>query len=417
MGIDARACNDELDVFNSIFENATIGIFQTAPAGHYIRVNPALAQMYGYGTPEQMMASITNIGKSLYLDEKNRLEFIAALERDGAVKNFECKVRRADGQIIWISENARIVNGDNDKPSYYEGFVTEITKRKQLEERLMVFAEELEVRVGQRTQQLEMEIEHRKLAEHSLALALDQATEATEEMEKFIAGVSHELRTPLNAIIGFSELMKLEVLGEIANEEYRNYTNMIHDSGNHLLSLINDMLDISKINSGKFLLERNYINLHDILESTMEMMSSQAMGFGIKLKNNFHKGDPLINADGRRIKQVILNILSNALKFTPRGGWVSVKTKLDDNKNFAIEISDNGLGMTEDEIPQALSEFGQLSHDIADAGKKQPGTGLGLPISKKLVELHGGTFSITSKKDHGTTVSIVLPLAEIAEPA
>lgn len=413
--IGASFDGGELDVFRAIFENATVGIFQTAPAGHYIQVNPALARMYGYDSPGQMMAAITDIGKSLYLDERSRSDFIVTLERDGFVKDFECKVRRADGRVIWISENARIVKDENGKPLYYEGFVSEITKRKQLEERLMVFAEELEIRVEQRTQQLEMEIERRRLSERSLADALDQAKGAAIAMEKFIAGVSHELRTPLNAIIGFSELMKSEVLGEMTNDDYKNYTNMINDSGNHLLTLINDILDISKINSGEFILERDYINLHDIIESSLEMMCSQAQTTGIKIKSAFHNADPIIRADGRRIKQVVLNLLSNAIKFTPSGGSISIETKVFDNETVTTTISDNGIGMAPEEIPKALSEFGQLSTDIDNIQTAPQGTGLGLPISKKLVEAHGGDFNINSKKGVGTTISFTLPITEISE--
>lgn len=234
------------------------------------------------------------------------------------------------------------------------------------------------------------------------------ALSATRAKTEFLARMSHELRTPLNAIIGFSEAIKLAIFGPIESR-YREYGAHIHASGAHLLRLVNDVLDVSKLEAGRFELEESEIDLVELIESTMRLIQRQAETAGVKI---LRSGDPVlprVSGDARRLQQAILNLLSNAVKFTPRGGDVRVAVQ-EAGGGILIRISDTGVGIPEDQIPVALEPFRQVN---APVRAQASGTGLGLPIARDLVELHGGKLTIESVVDQGTTVSIQLPAARI----
>ena len=222
--------------------------------------------------------------------------------------------------------------------------------------------------------------------------------------------MSHELRTPLNAIIGFAEIIKARALGP-ASERYPEYAGDIYNSGTHLLALINDILNLSKLEAGKFQLQEQTVDLAIAVEACMRLIETQAQQADLKLSVALDPEALFVRADDRRLRQILINLLSNAVKFTPEGGSVSVKSARR-NGGLAISVSDTGIGMAPEDIPKALAPFGQIQRKVR---RKQEGTGLGLPLAKQFVELHGGTFAIDSQLNGGTTVTFLLPPSRMME--
>jgi len=243
-------------------------------------------------------------------------------------------------------------------------------------------------------------------AEVKLRAAKDEAEVASRAKSDFLAGVSHELRTPLNAIIGFSEVMQNEMFGPIGDSHYQEYASDIHDSGHHLLSLINDILDLSKIEAGKFELHEEAVTVTDTIEAALRLVSQRADKAGVELVRAVAPHLPWLYADGRVLKQVLLNLLTNAVKFTPLDGRVTIGADLGPGGDLVLTVADSGVGMSAEDLEQALTPFGQVESDIV---RMQEGTGLGLPLSKHLVELHGGSLTIESKPGAGTTVRATFP--------
>ena len=248
------------------------------------------------------------------------------------------------------------------------------------------------------------DITERKEMERSLRAAKEAAEAASRMKSEFLANMSHELRTPLNAIIGFSETIKEGLMGEVS-DIYREYAGDIHASGHHLLSLINDLLDLSKIEAGKFVLTECQVDLGNILSSCVRLVEPGAKTKSISVTSHIGNVPPLY-ADERALRQIFLNILSNAVKFTQSGGKITVEADMAVNGTIGIRITDTGIGMAPHEIPRALQPFEQISSALTRA---EQGTGLGLPLVKALTELHDGRFDIESEPGRGTTVSIFLP--------
>jgi signal transduction histidine kinase len=224
--------------------------------------------------------------------------------------------------------------------------------------------------------------------------------------------MSHELRTPLNAIIGFSEIIEKEMFGPIGSPRYTEYANDIHESGTHLLNLINDILDVSKAEAGKIELQESQILLADLVDASLRLILPRARESAVALTEPHVDHLPPVRADERRLKQVLINLLSNAVKFTPSGGRVSLEARLEPGRGLAIRVRDTGIGMAPEDIPRALEPFGQIDSRLA---RKYEGTGLGLPLSKALVELHGGKLEIESEQGMGTTVTVLLPPERIVQ--
>jgi signal transduction histidine kinase len=217
--------------------------------------------------------------------------------------------------------------------------------------------------------------------------------------------MSHELRTPLNAILGFSETMLYETFGPLGAPRYKEYLGDIHKSGSHLLSLINDILDIARFDAGQAELYEEVFDLEPLAAECMRMIAGHAEKCDIVLFTELAADLPALRADKRRIKQVLINLLSNAVKFTPAGGRVKFSAALTE-LGLAMAVRDTGIGIAEQDIPKALERFGQVDSSLA---RKYEGTGLGLPLSKQLMELHGGSLSLESQEGVGTTVTVTLP--------
>lgn len=221
---------------------------------------------------------------------------------------------------------------------------------------------------------------------------------------EFLANVSHELRTPLNAIIGFSEIMIGETYGKIENSQYQDYVQDINNSGKHLLSVINDILDFSKASADKLRVEHIELDLNKLATSSMRFVKPRADEARVSLVENLPKEHIIIMADPKRLKQALLNLLSNSVKFTPEGGSVTLEIiKEESKKQVQIRVIDTGIGMSEKDIPKALATFGQVDNKLS---RRYEGTGLGLPLTKKLVELMQGTFDLQSELGKGTIVTL-----------
>ena len=223
---------------------------------------------------------------------------------------------------------------------------------------------------------------------------------------RFLATMSHELRTPLNAILGFSEVMKTELFGPMDNPRYREYAGNILDSGRHLLHLINEILDLTRIESGRYELHEEPLRLADIADECHKLLKLRADSKGLQVIDDFAPDLPVVWADQRAMRQICLNLMSNALKFTPKGGRITLCVGASDNGGQYLAVRDNGPGIPEDEIPKVLQAFGQgtLAQQNAEGG-----TGLGLAIVQSLIELHGGSLALTSQLRKGTEAKVLLP--------
>ena len=245
-----------------------------------------------------------------------------------------------------------------------------------------------------------------KRAEEELTEARRQAEDASSQKTQFLARVSHEIRTPLNAIIGFSELMLGERFGPIGNQRYKDYLRDINRSGNHVLDLVNDLLDISKIEAGHQELSHEAVPLNDILSEAVAIMQPQANRERVIIRSSLVSGLPDVVADKRSMRQIALNLLSNAVKFTPPGGQVIVSTSYEASGEIVMHVRDTGIGMTASDIEHAMKPFKQLNTMRRTRGD---GTGLGLPLTKALVEANRARFAITSTPGEGTIVEVIFP--------
>jgi two-component system cell cycle sensor histidine kinase PleC len=240
--------------------------------------------------------------------------------------------------------------------------------------------------------------------------AARRAEAANLAKSRFLAQMSHELRTPLNAILGFSEVMKSEILGAHSVPTYREYAGDIHDSGEHLLNLINEVLDLSRIEAGRYELNEEPVALAHVADDCHHLIKLRATNREITINERYETDLPKLWADERAVRQICLNLLSNAIKFTPQGGEVWVKVGWTASGGQYLSVRDNGAGIPEEEIPVVLSSFGQGSNAIKTA---EQGAGLGLPIVKGLIDLHGGTFTLRSKLREGTEVIVTFPASRV----
>ncbi len=361
--------------YHSIFDNSLDGIYRSSPSGRQLRANPALVRLNGYDSEEEMLRSVNDIATEWYVEPGRRAEFMRELQDKGEVRDFVSEVwRHKTRERIWVSENARLVRDSAGEPLFYEGSVRDITALKR--------------------------------AEGELLAARREAEDANRAKSHLLANVSHELRTPLNAIIGFSEIMQGELLGPIGEPRYRDYATDIRDSGLHLLAVINDLLDLSKIEAGKLELTDEIVEVGALFDAAIRFLGQRPESAGLELVIDRPAAALALRGDQQALRQVLLNLLSNAVKFTPPGGRVTLRSSVGADGGIEFRITDNGIGIAEADIAKALEPFGHIESPLA---RKFPGTGLGLPITRALVELHGGRLGIESRPGMGTTVTVHLP--------
>ncbi len=370
-----QALRQAEEKYRAIFENAVEGIFQTTADGRYLSANPALARMYGFESPEELIQALTDIRHQLYVNPQRRDEFLRLMKERGSVSGFESQVYRRDGSMIWISEAARSVGDVKSKLLYYEGAVEDITARKIVE------------------------LEREK--------AREAALETARIKSEFLANMSHEIRTPMNAIMGMTGLLRDTAL----NVEQKEYVDAVRNNTELLLGIINEILDFSRIEAGKLLLEIIDFELRDTLESTVEMLAESAHRKGIELALWF---DPdlvnLVRGDPGRLRQILTNLLGNAIKFTEQGEVVVRVSKAAETETQMVlqcEVTDTGIGIPEDDLPRVFEPFTQADGSTT---RKYGGSGLGLSISKQLVELMQGEIGARSQSGQGSTFWFKLPL-------
>jgi signal transduction histidine kinase len=251
------------------------------------------------------------------------------------------------------------------------------------------------------------DLKHR---EEALFQAKETAEIASRSKSEFLANISHELRTPLNAIIGFSEIMREQIFGPLGSPQYLEYTGDVLDSAHHLLEVINDILDIAKAEAGKLELAEDEVDIAHVVAAATRLVQERAQRNGIAIRSALAADLPHVHADERKLKQILLNLLTNAIKFTPPEGIIEVAARLSDAGDFLITVRDTGIGIAEEDIETALAPFGQVDSKL---NRKYEGTGLGLPLCNAMAHLHGGELTIDSLVGKGTTVTIRLPAARV----
>jgi len=267
--------------------------------------------------------------------------------------------------------------------------------------------------IGRRTaHEIRLSEERNKLAATSVELlaSKERAEAASRAKSSFLANMSHELRTPLNAVIGFAQLIDGQKFGPLGSPRYAEYARDIANAGSHLLGLIGDILDLAKIEAGKFTLDESAVDIAEIVACGIAHTRSTAAERNVVVRAAIPKSLPQIQADPLRLSQVVINLLSNAVRFTAEGGGILIAAERESDGEIAVAVSDTGIGMTDEEIAVALAPFGQVESSLA---RTHGGTGLGLPLARRLVELHGGTLEVDSAPGTGTTVRLRLPASRV----
>ncbi|MEZ5813743.1 MAG: PAS domain-containing sensor histidine kinase [Alphaproteobacteria bacterium] len=376
-----RALSHAEKKYRSIVENAAGGIFQLTQEGLYLSANPAFARILGYYSPEQLLREVKNANEQLYLDPARRQAFYKELVHTRGAVTRDTQIRKRDGKIIWVQESVRAVKDDNGALLFFEGSVEDITQRRESE-----------------------------LAVYEAKVHSDLANRAKSE---FLSNMSHELRTPLNSIIGFSEMIKDEIYGKIEQRSYWEYARDIHESGQKLLRVINEILDISKIEAGERQLNEGVVNIGELVDGAVQLLETKIENAQVVITRALDDV-PEIVGEELALKQVVLNLLSNAVKFTPDQGRITISGHVGRDGRFHFSVTDTGIGLDEYEIRKALSPFGQVDNELSRSGS---GTGLGLTLVDALVKLHGGEFELFSQKGIGTTATVILPADRIVRPS
>jgi len=374
------ALSDSDRQMRRLFDNVSEGIFRIDFSGKLITCNPALARMLGYDSEEDLINTIQSFSEDVYVDKDLPDKQLKMLSKGQRLVNETHLWKHRSGSQIWGALNAYPVFCEDGEPLYIEGTVTDMNDRL--------------------------------IAEFDLRKAKETAELANRAKSEFLANMSHELRTPLNAIIGFSEILRTEAFGQLGHENYKEYSTDIHSAGNHLLQVINDILDVAKIEAGQLQLCEREINLKNLVDSSLRMLAVRAMGAQIDLGEDIAEGLPSIFADETRIKQILVNLLSNAVKFTEAGGQVTIKAFVTKSGGVALQVVDTGIGISEKDIGHVLSRFGQVQSTYA---RSNEGTGLGLTLVQLIVDLHDAEFNLESIEGQGTTCTIVFPAKRVKQ--
>lgn len=387
--------------YHNIFENALEGIFQSLPEGKLLNVNPAMARIYGYHSPEEFITRINDIEHQMYVNPNDRGRFQKCIKECGFVEKYEIEMYRKDGSRIWVSINAHTASDKYGK-LYYEGSVVDITKHKRTEEELNRYRQHLEELVNVRTKEL-------SVSNAQLEIAKDKAESASQAKSTFLANMSHELRTPLNVVLGFSRLMK--EAPDVTAEQMKNL-DIIALSGGHLLNLINNILDISKIESGRMTLEIAPIDLYQLIQEMKSLLYVHAvdrrLSFIVEQSQELPRH---IEIDGGKLRQILINLIDNAIKYTKQGGIIlraMVAKKNHEQVRLRFEVEDTGKGISEDDRKMIFQPFVQ----IKGQGAVETGTGLGLAISRQYVDLIGGQIDVISKEGKGSIFFFEIPAKE-----
>lgn len=395
-------------------ESSPVAVGISDPQTSEIRyANPKLCELHSLAKEEL----VGLYARDLWYDEEDRKKFLDVFERTGSVPDIDVRNRRPDRSIYWcrltwkkiqfrgqdallfwvhdIGDLKRLQTLVDERTAELR---LEIAQRGEVEETLRKVNEELETRVDTRTRELR----------HSKEIAEMASRSKTD----FLNHMSHELRTPLNAIIGFSDIMAKEVLGSLGAPKYLDYATDINRSGHYLLDLINDILDVSVIESGKLVLEDEIADAKGLIEDCDRMVRPRASAANLQLFVEIVDGLPAVNLDARRTKQVLINLLSNAVKFTPESGEIYVDAGLQHDGSFRISITDTGEGISEKDQEKIFEPFGRIEDSLR---RGREGVGLGLAICRSIMELHGGGLEVVSEVGRGTRMTMVFPASRVIQ--
>jgi len=365
--------------FRDIYENAVEGIFQSSLDGRFLSANSSLIKTYGYSSFEEMQTKLASIERSLYIQPNRRQEFLAVMEQQDVINDFRSQVYRADGSIIWISETVRCVRDSIGKLKYFEGTVIDITHRMETE---------------------------------SLRYEMAQTQAANKAKTEFLANLSHEIRTPLGGVISMLSLMSEST----SAREREHYLRIAQQSSTTLLSLINDVLDLSKVEAGSMDLESAEFNLESLLDETLDMLYHRAREKGLRIVFNLSSDSPRwLRGDSTRLKQVVINLVGNAVKFTETGHIkVDVSPSKDPLKSgyLRFSVTDSGIGIATDRQQAIFQPFIQAD---ASTTRKYGGTGLGLTICERIVRAMQGTIDVQSELGVGSVFSFEIPVKILVE--
>ncbi len=361
-----------------IVDQSPIIVFITDTDGIIEYVNPTFEQVTGYSAEEavgQKPSLLKSPDTPLEVHQDLWETILAGKDWSHEIQDV-CK----DGTVFWAHVHISPIRDEFGNISHFAALHENITERKQAEQ-AMIDA-------------------HR---------AADMANKAKTEL---LANMSHELRTPLNAIIGFADTINHEFFGPMDNPQYKEYISFIHSSGSHLLELINDILDVSAIEAGRLTLREENVDVRKLCDTSLQIVASRIQDEQVNIKGIETPSLPMLYADPLRLKQVFINLLCNAVKFTPSNGNISCDAFVDTDGSMVVSIRDSGIGMSSDDLTKAMEKFGQVDSSLA---RKHEGTGLGLPLTKGLVELHGGRFEIISEPGQGTQINMRFPSERIIQ--
>ncbi len=385
--------------YRGLVSNVKLGEFRSTPgpAGRFLEVNPAMEEITGYSREELLQMNVHDL--YVYPEEREAILEKIASATGKATK--ELRFRKKDGAEIIVSDTKVPVRDSTGEILYFDGILEDITERKQMEQEIIDKNEQLESQNEElRSQSEELMVQQQELIEKTM-----DVERATQLKSEFLANMSHELRTPLNVIIGFSELMLDKVPGKI-NEKQRQCLNDILDSGKRLLKLLNEVLDLSKIESGRVELKLENIALTDVIESLRTSMMSIVALKKQSLDIEIEDGLPPVHADENKLGQVLLNLVNNSSKFTPDGGKLKIEA-VRENNCCQVSVIDNGIGIKKEDQERIFEPFCWLDNPLT---KEKSGTGLGLALVETIVERYGGRIWVESEYGKGSRFTFTLPL-------
>ena len=371
-----RERDDAISLLTSVFDVSEVGIIVTDQNQRIVRVNDSFVRIYGWNRNELVGHPFVELVSPDEREQakKSHDEFT----KSGIRSSGEMKMMRKDGGIANVLFTTAALELSNGR-RFQVTTIRDITLRKQME--------------------------------MTLRVAKEQADAANHAKSSFLANMSHELRTPLNAIIGFSELMQNETFGPLGQPKYIEYLGDIHLSARHLLEIINEVLDMSKIEAGRVELDEDIFDVGQLMQAVARMMDSRAFSGGIKIVQDIQSDLPPLFADPRLMRQVLINLAGNAVKFSNTGGTIHMRANMQPDGCMRIVVADEGVGIPKDRIHEALEPFGQVHQPVETKGLQ--GTGLGLPLAKAMVEMHGGTLGLVSDLGQGTIVTIDMPAVRV----
>lgn len=386
--------------YKTLFESTPDGVMTVGADNKVISVNPAGAAIFGYENPEELIGMDAN---KFYSSTEKREPIFTELLNKGYLKSKEAEVVRKDGTLIHIITSTIIRRDHEGNVLQWEAIFKDITERKKREIELEMNRDYFEELVKERTAELE---EERASLAQRVAERTAELIRANRLKDEFLAAMSHELRTPISGILGMCEVLTSGVYGDLKDDQIASLQS-IDESGRHLLSLINDILDVSKISVGQLDLNIQPVSIKQVSEASLRFIEREAQKKHLRVSSSFDSIAMTINADERRLKQVLVNLLNNAVKFTPEGGSVGLEVTGDpENELVKFSIWDTGIGISKEQMSRLFQPFVQLDSSLS---RRYSGTGLGLVLSRRLIEAHGGSISVESEPGKGSRFTFSLP--------